>query len=76
MDFYGCDWQIDSKDLIIKEEIGRGSFGVVFKGRWRNIDVAIKKFKQNKTFEMVLINLNSYNMSNLHFVNHNEKMYH
>lgn len=28
-------WDIDPKDLKINEEIGRGAYGVVFKGTWR-----------------------------------------
>ncbi|XP_044002104.1 mitogen-activated protein kinase kinase kinase 7-like [Aphidius gifuensis] len=34
--------EIDYNEIEIKEVVGKGSFGVVRKGRWRNIDVAIK----------------------------------
>jgi len=37
------EWKIDYKIIEIKEEIGRGSSGVVFLGKWRLVDVAIKK---------------------------------
>jgi predicted Ser/Thr protein kinase len=36
-------WQIAVKDLKMEYEIGRGAFGVVHKGRWQGIDVAIKQ---------------------------------
>eukprot|EP00727_Mastigamoeba_balamuthi_P014758 m51a1_g9908 putative tyrosine-protein kinase fes fps (895) ;mRNA; r:95091-98772 len=31
------------RDVAIGEELGRGSFGVVFRGRWQNVDVAAKR---------------------------------
>lgn len=41
-------WDIDKKDLIIQEELGRGNFGRVCKGKWKKIDVAIKILKKPK----------------------------
>ena len=35
-------------DIKLTEVIGKGAFGEVFKGRWRGIDVAVKKmFPEN-----------------------------
>lgn len=33
-------WEIDYESITLNEEIGRGSFGVVYKGLWRNAVVA------------------------------------
>lgn len=41
------DIKIDSDQLIFKQEIGRGSFGQVFKGTWRGTEVAIKRIPAN-----------------------------
>ena len=38
--------QIDSSQLEFNKIIGNGSFGQVWKGRWRQIQVAIKQVKQ------------------------------
>lgn len=37
------DWEIEWKDLTIEKELGRGAFGIVYKGKWKKMDVAIKK---------------------------------
>jgi len=36
-------WSISFEDLVLEKEIGRGAFGVVYKGRWRSNYVAVKK---------------------------------
>ena len=44
--------QIDYRSIDIKadesSELGRGSFGVVLKGKWKGIDVAVKKLHLDK----------------------------
>jgi len=37
------DWVIPSKELKFGAELGRGAYGIVYKGEWRREDVAIKK---------------------------------
>ena len=36
---------LDKEEITFSEEIGRGSFGVVFKGSWAGTDVAVKVLK-------------------------------
>jgi Ca2+-dependent lipid-binding protein len=38
----GVEWLIPFKDLELSKELGRGAFGVVYKGKWRLQDCAIK----------------------------------
>eukprot|EP01097_Dermamoeba_algensis_P004890 TRINITY_DN3137_c0_g1_i1.p1 TRINITY_DN3137_c0_g1~~TRINITY_DN3137_c0_g1_i1.p1 ORF type:complete len:567 (+),score=154.12 TRINITY_DN3137_c0_g1_i1:49-1701(+) len=42
-------WEIDFPELIFEEELGRGAFGVVFRGKWRLQDVAVKKLLDTLT---------------------------
>ncbi|QBZ81425.1 Protein kinase catalytic incomplete domain containing protein [Pandoravirus celtis] len=45
-------WVIDFADIFIAraEPIGAGSYGVVYRGRWKGVDVAVKRFpKQSLT---------------------------
>jgi len=39
----GMNWEIKMSDLLIEKEIGRGAYGIVFKARWREEAVAVKK---------------------------------
>jgi len=36
---------VSVNELVFEEELGRGSFGVVYKGKWRYVPVAIKHVK-------------------------------
>ncbi|KAL5254727.1 hypothetical protein ACHWQZ_G014234 [Mnemiopsis leidyi] len=40
------NWLIEPREVNYGAEIGYGQFGVVFKGQWRNYDVAIKTMKE------------------------------
>lgn len=39
-----CDWEIPESEIIMKEFIGSGSFGSVYRGFWHG-EVALKKLK-------------------------------
>jgi len=41
-------WEIDFKEVKVQEKIGNGSFGIVYKGMWRGIEVAVKKLHNTK----------------------------
>lgn len=41
-------YKIDFSSLETGPLIGRGSFGVVYKGEYRGADVAVKKLKRQK----------------------------
>lgn len=44
-------WEITRSDVEMGAEIGRGGFGVVKKGRWKNLDVAAKFVLEEKAFQ-------------------------
>ena len=37
-----ADWHVDALDLELRKELGRGAFGRVLLGKWRNTMVAVK----------------------------------
>jgi hypothetical protein len=41
-------WKINAQDLLIETEIGRGSYGVVYRGYWRGGAAAIKTFDKDQ----------------------------
>jgi serine/threonine protein kinase len=41
-------------DIILGEEIGHGSYGVVYKGKWRGQQVAVKKLLRGKIKQEIL----------------------
>ncbi|KAL6078325.1 Tyrosine-protein kinase Fer isoform b [Balamuthia mandrillaris] len=51
----GFNWNIQFSELTFGEEIGRGGFGVVMKGKWRGTPVAIKQIlaKHNDELEQM-----------------------
>jgi len=43
-------WEVDYNELVLEKEIARGSFGVIYAGKFRGTEVAIKKLiNQNLT---------------------------
>jgi len=46
-----CRWIIDFKEIQLGKQLGIGSYGVVFKGRWKGVEVAVKKFVKQKLDE-------------------------
>ncbi|KAH3757180.1 protein kinase [Pelomyxa schiedti] len=39
------EWEIPHSELKMIEKLGEGSFGIVYKSKWRNCDVAVKELK-------------------------------
>ena len=37
-------WKIDSEQVTLGTELGRGAFAVVYRGEWQGMEVAVKKF--------------------------------
>ncbi|KAL6060152.1 Tyrosine-protein kinase jak2 [Balamuthia mandrillaris] len=50
----GFSWEIPFEELEFKNEIGRGAFGVVWKGIWRDSDVAIKRLQESNWKEFAV----------------------
>jgi class 3 adenylate cyclase len=46
-----CRWIIDYNEVQVGQQIGLGSYGVVYKGKWKGVDVAIKRFIKQKLDE-------------------------
>lgn len=42
------DWKIPFDDITMAKELGRGAFGVVYKGKWRLQDCAVKVIPKDK----------------------------
>eukprot|EP01119_Soliformovum_irregulare_P014085 TRINITY_DN3814_c0_g1_i5.p1 TRINITY_DN3814_c0_g1~~TRINITY_DN3814_c0_g1_i5.p1 ORF type:complete len:444 (-),score=96.22 TRINITY_DN3814_c0_g1_i5:82-1413(-) len=43
-------WEINFEELTLTQELGRGAFGIVYRGKWRYQDVAVKLLlNQNMT---------------------------
>jgi hypothetical protein len=46
-----CRWIIDYNEVQVGQQIGLGSYGVVYKGKWKGVDVAVKRFIKQKLDE-------------------------
>ena len=52
LDFPPADkWDIPLSEITLLEEIGSGQFGVVKRGRYRGMDVAVKMMKEGTMSE-------------------------
>ena len=38
-----CRWVIDFHEIALGQQVGMGSYGVVFKGKWKGVEVAVKR---------------------------------
>eukprot|EP00127_Corallochytrium_limacisporum_P006196 Clim_evm13s221 gene=Clim_evmTU13s221 len=45
-------WEVDPMQLSIREMIDYGGAGEIFKGKWRGLDVAIKKLRANENAKL------------------------
>lgn len=46
-----CRWVIDFSEIQLGKQLGLGSYGIVFHGRWKGIEVAVKRFIKQKLTE-------------------------
>jgi hypothetical protein len=46
-----CRWIIDYKEVQMGDQVGLGSYGAVYKGMWKGVAVAVKKFIKQKLDE-------------------------
>jgi len=52
-------WIIDYKDIQVSKQVGAGSYGIVYRGRWKGIDVAVKRFIKQKLTESRMLEFRS-----------------
>lgn len=52
-----CRWIINFNQIQLGKQIGMGSYGLVYKGKWKGIDVAVKKFIKQKMSEKRLLEI-------------------
>jgi serine/threonine protein kinase len=46
-----CRWIIDYGEIQVGKQVGLGSYGVVYRGRWKGVEVAVKRFIKQKLDE-------------------------
>jgi serine/threonine protein kinase len=46
-----CRWIIDFGEVQVGRQVGLGSYGVVYKGKWKGVEVAVKRFIKQKLDE-------------------------
>jgi hypothetical protein len=46
-----CRWVIDFNEIALGRQIGIGSYGVVHRGKWKGVEVAVKRFINQKLDE-------------------------
>jgi hypothetical protein len=46
-----CRWVIDFNEIALGKQIGLGSYGVVYRGKWKGVEVAVKRFIKQKLDE-------------------------
>ena len=50
-----CRWVLDFKHLTLGKQIGAGSYGLVYKAKWKGVEVAVKRFIQQKLSERQML---------------------
>jgi serine/threonine protein kinase len=64
-------WIINFKQLELGKQIGVGSYGVVYRAKWKGVDVAVKKFMKQKLPEKRMLEFRAEvaSLSELHHPN-------
>lgn len=42
-------WEVNMADIVMTRQIGTGSFGIVYEGKWKSLKVAVKLFRERVT---------------------------
>ncbi len=50
-----CRWIIDFSEIQLGMQVGMGSYGVVYRSKWRGIDIAVKRFIKQKLDERIML---------------------
>ncbi|QBZ81757.1 Serine/threonine protein kinase, catalytic domain containing protein [Pandoravirus celtis] len=50
-----CRWIINYDEIDLREHVGAGSCGMVYRGRWKGVDVAVKRFPNQRVDERRLV---------------------
>ncbi|BCS82572.1 putative serine/threonine-protein kinase receptor [Cotonvirus japonicus] len=53
-----CSWIVNYNDIAVdtNNQLGIGSYGIVYKGKWKGVDVAVKKFIKQSISEKEMLN--------------------
>ncbi len=50
-----CRWIIDFSEIQLGKQVGLGSYGVVYRGKWKGMDIAVKRFIKQKLDERSML---------------------
>lgn len=50
-------WIINYKEIHVDKQVGSGSLGIVYRGRWKGIDVAVKRLIKQQIPESSMLEL-------------------
>ncbi len=50
-----CRWIIDFSEIQLGKQVGLGSYGVVYRGKWKGVDIAVKRFIKQKLDERSML---------------------
>lgn len=66
-----CRWIVNYEDIQLGKQIGMGTYGVVYEGKWKGIWVAVKRFVKQKLDERGMLEFRAETaiLSQLHHPN-------
>jgi serine/threonine protein kinase len=50
-----CRWIINYNEIQIYQQVGTGTYGVVFRGKWKGVDVAVKRIIKQTLDERTML---------------------